>query len=562
MLRLTLPLITVVSGFCAAAGCFAGVLCGRAVLTESATAGSVSAGPGLLLFGSVLIASSISCLGRRRICCLVALVVAPGFFASTLCRYPQPCGEERSLSSGHPLSLACRLERVDTRGRLYVKPIAPAGEWRPGTIMVYLPRSFREHPPLVPGTMLRVRGQARPVLSGTRHRERSPPAKQRRRDWELRLYEMGIYSKVFCYRIEILEPPASLSLPAEAFAAARQAIVAGHRANLGGDLGDLLSSIVLGDRTVRLSAEIKETFRVTGLSHLLAASGFNLSILVAAVYFSVALITRNRLLISLIALAVTAGFVGLAGPSASVVRAAIMVSFLILARLSFRRLHGGAALAATLMVALALDPLSIVDVGMQLSYAATAAIVGGIGAVDRLARGGDRDNPDGADAPEVLNSLPVRIRRWLIDSTAVIVLAQSGVLPLQLYYFERLGLLFLPANLLIEPVVAPLTVAGFLSSACLLVGGAPSPAVPFAGLFSGLSFSLDWLASFLLRYMIALARYLAGLEWATIEVEPVSPQGLVVYYLCLAFFLFCLSRQRQFISGALVLLVGLSILFL
>lgn len=557
-----LPLVTVIAGFGAAAGCFAGVLCGRAVLTEGAGAGSVSAEAGLFLFGSVLIACLIFCLGRRRSWCLVALVVAPGFFASTLCRYPQQGIDDLSLSSG-PLTLVCRVERVDARGRLYVRPETDC-DGRSGLILVYLPRSPGEDPPPLQGAVLRVRGQARALLKRNRHRERSPPGGGRSRDWELRLYEMGIYSKIYCRRLEILELPASPGLPAEPFAASRQAIVAGHRTNLDGDLGDLLSSIVLGDRTVRLSPEIKETFRVTGLSHLLAASGFNLSILVGAVYFSVSLLTRNRLLISVTALAATVGFVGLAGPSASVVRAAIMVSFLILARLSFRRLHGGAALAATLMVALALDPLSIVDVGMQLSYAATAVIVGGIGAVDRLATGGEGDN----------DSFGARLRRWLIDSTAVIVLAQSGVLPLQLYYFKRLGLLFLPANLLIEPVVAPLTVAGFVSSTLLLAGaqfdwfadGAPAQLVLlsglFSGLFSGLSFGLDWLASFLLRYMIALARYLASLEWATIEVEPVAIQGLVVYYFCLTFFLFCLSRQRQVFLGGLFFLAGLSILFL
>jgi len=533
---------------------------------------NVSVEAGLLICGSVLIASLILCLGRRRNWCLVALVVAPGFFASTLCRYPQPGGDDLSMSSG-PLTLVCRVERVDVRGRLYVHPETEC-DGRSGLILVYLPRFLSEDPPPLQGAVLRITGQARGLLKRTRHRERSPPGGGRSRDWEFRLYEMGIYTKIYCRRLEILELPARPGLPAEPFAASRQAIVAGHRANLDGDLGDLLSSIVLGDRTVSLSPEIRETFRVTGLSHLLAASGFNLSILVGAVYFSVSLITRNRLLVSVTALAATASFVGLAGASASVVRAAIMVSFLILARLSFRRLHSGAALAATLMMALALDPLSIVDVGMQLSYAATAVIVGGIGAVDRLAAGGDRvnDNSEG-DSSESF-SIYGRLRRWLIDSTAVIVLAQSGVLPLQLFYFERLGLLFLPANLLIEPVVAPLTVAGFVSSALLLVGaqverfagGSPSQVVLlselFSGLFSIMAFGLDWLASFLLRYMIALARYLASLEWATIEVEPVAIQGLVVYYFCLAFFLFCLSRQRQVFLGGLFLLVGLSMLFL
>ena len=65
----------------------------------------------------------------------------------------------------------------------------------------------------------------------------------------------------------------------------RQALVQFHRSALGVHDGDLLSSMVLGDRAVSPEREIVDNFRASGLSHILAASGFNLSIVATSIYF-------------------------------------------------------------------------------------------------------------------------------------------------------------------------------------------------------------------------------------------------------------------------------------
>lgn len=65
----------------------------------------------------------------------------------------------------------------------------------------------------------------------------------------------------------------------------RKGIINTHISHLGDHSGKLLASIVLGDRAVNLPSKVRDSFRACGLSHLLAASGFNLSILVGSVYF-------------------------------------------------------------------------------------------------------------------------------------------------------------------------------------------------------------------------------------------------------------------------------------
>ena len=102
----------------------------------------------------------------------------------------------------------------------------------------------------------------------------------------------------------------------------RSAIISQHRANLDRTEGDLLSSIVLGDRSTDLPKEVLADFRKTGLSHLLAASGFNLSILVGAIFYLFSFKGGRRATVAIIALSGIAIFVLLAGLSASVARAA------------------------------------------------------------------------------------------------------------------------------------------------------------------------------------------------------------------------------------------------
>jgi len=322
----------------------------------------------------------------------------------------------------------------------------------------------------------------------------------------------------------------------------RGEIIRAHANSLGPGKGDLLSSMVLGDRVVKLPKEIKELFRDVGLSHLLAASGFNLSIVVASSYFLARLLPIRPQFASLFALVATVCFVCLAGPSPSVVRAAMLSVFFLVAKLFARKLHSLAALSLVLTVALAFDPLSASDVGLQLSYLATAGIISG--AQSAIGR------------PKTKGLLG-GLRRWLQDSVSVICLAQLSVLPIQLMYFQYAGVLFLPANLLVDPVVAPVTVLGFISS---IIAFSVS-LLPFTISGSALIVeSIDKLTALPLDYMMQCATWLASIKGTMIRMGPPVPFALPIYYLCLAYFFYALPRKNLRSLGTIVLLSGLSIL--
>ncbi|MDZ4834237.1 MAG: ComEC/Rec2 family competence protein [Candidatus Melainabacteria bacterium] len=322
----------------------------------------------------------------------------------------------------------------------------------------------------------------------------------------------------------------------------RAVIVHAHKENLGTERGALLASMVLGDRVVKLPDNLKDLFRTVGLSHLLAASGFNLSIVVACSYFCARLLPIPAYGAVLSALLSTASFVCLAGPSPSVLRAALLAVLFLIAKLFFRRLHALAALSLTLMIALAVNPLCIADVGLQLSYVATAGIISGLQWVSR----------------QPVDGLHRRMACWFRDTVSVICLAQLSVLPLQLLYFRSAGCLFLPANLLVDPVVAPVTVVGFISS----IGAFALSLLPFGIAGSSTLIALmDSLTSLALDYMIGCTSLLAKLEGMTLHFSPPVPGAVATYYLCFIYFLYNLSNRHMRMLGLIALVIGLSLLF-
>lgn len=290
----------------------------------------------------------------------------------------------------------------------------------------------------------------------------------------------------------------------------RKAIISRHRTNLDRTEGDLLSSIVLGDRSTDLPTEVLADFRKTGLSHLLAASGFNLSILVGAIFCIFTFKGGRRTAVATIALSGIAIFVLLAGLSASVTRAASMWSLIILLRLLYRRPNPCSLLSLSLFLFVFTDPVCLLDVGLQLSYAATYGIVCGIKPIHQ----------------KLQDSTANRLLKWLLELVSVIVLAQTAVLPIQLYYFWETGLMFIAANLLLDPVVAPVTICGFLSSLTIIFA---TIIKPLAEPLLYLSFALDRLANLPLSYMLNIAHSLAAIENSSLVTGPPPLWSITLY---------------------------------
>jgi len=349
-----------------------------------------------------------------------------------------------------------------------------------------------------------------------------------------RYLKSGVFSRlhlIYCQDEGVCTKP----LPV--FVQMRKCMVERHEQILGKTDGALLASIVLGDKVVDLPSFVKSDFRRSGVSHLLAASGFNLSIFVTAMCLVLRLLTRYNVFVSIAGILSVVSFVLLAGPSPSVVRAAIWAVLLLLLKVSDRRINLIALLSFSMFVHLLIDPFSILDIGWQLSYAATASIICGVENVIEQERGQQY-------------SIIKSIFKWLYSASVVVLMAQAAVLPLACLYFKKINALFLIVNLMLDPLVAPLTILGFVSSWVCLMG-------------RELGWCLDILAYYPLEYMLWVTNFFSHLEFSQINIKPPATWILCEYTIALIYFVVAKQvLKRDFKFASIVFFLSLVMLLL
>ncbi|MBI4435234.1 ComEC/Rec2 family competence protein [Candidatus Uhrbacteria bacterium] len=194
-----------------------------------------------------------------------------------------------------------------------------------------------------------------------------------------------------------------------------------------------LSGLLFGGSTA-LSGDLKDDFRATGTSHILAASGYNVSIFsitFLSFIMSTRLGRRRGLVLTTILLAL---YVIIAGASAAVIRAGIMGFLVVLEKWISRKAYMLNVMLLTASVMLAFNPFLLYDVGFQLSFVATIAIV-------TLTK----------PWSERLDFVPdvIGLREAFAGSLAATVLT----LPIVLWHFGTVSLISPFANLLVLPLV-------------------------------------------------------------------------------------------------------------
>lgn len=212
------------------------------------------------------------------------------------------------------------------------------------------------------------------------------------------------------------------------------------------------STLILGDRSV-LSEETLRTFSATGTIHVLSVSGMHVVIVSWLLSRTLWWMDRNRLLRTMRLMILLLGIWGyalLTGFSPPVLRASIMITFVMAAPVFRQQSRTFNSIAASAFFLLMYDPKYIADIGFQLSYLAVSGIV--------------------LLHPMLKRALPVKKRFAgpIVDYLLLSVAAQVGAGPLAAYYFHQFPLYFLPANLV---VVLPASLIMYLGFGLLLLPG-------------------------------------------------------------------------------------------
>lgn len=234
----------------------------------------------------------------------------------------------------------------------------------------------------------------------------------------------------------------------------------------------ILAAMTLGDKSA-LTQELRETYSITGASHILALSGLHLGIIYLLLYRLT--LGRRRFWLSqtLIVLCIWA-FAFLTGLSTSVVRSATMISIYALFAVAGRHRSPVNLLCFTAIIMLLVNPASIDDIGFQLSFAAVLSILLWMPLIEHF-------------LPEhYLDSHP--FKGFIINMVGMSVAAQIGVAPIIAYHFGRFSTYFLFTNFLVIPL------ATIILYGTLLVLILPMLAPALLWVVALLNKALEWLS--------------------------------------------------------------------
>lgn len=240
--------------------------------------------------------------------------------------------------------------------------------------------------------------------------------------------------------IEVRAPP----LHQQWASGLRAGLVAVADETLPEDPAGLLPALVVGDIS-GLDEDLVADFAAAGLTHLTAVSGANFTLVVGSALALARALTIGPRTATAIAALVLIAFVVICRPSPSVLRAAVMSAVGLLALVASRRKQAMPALAVAVIGLLAWQPALAVAPGFALSVLATAALI--------------------VVAPvlvAVLHRPP--IPKVVVEAVAVAVAAHLATMPVLVALGSPVGPIAMLANLLVAPVIPPITVLGAIAA--------------------------------------------------------------------------------------------------
>jgi competence protein ComEC len=277
----------------------------------------------------------------------------------------------------------------------------------------------------------------------------------------------------------------------------------------------VLEALVFGQEE-GISKEWREKFNLTGTRHIAAVSGMNITIiasLILTLFLSLGLWRQQAFYLSIALLVL---YILMIGAPASAVRAGVMAGIFLFAQKSGRMSQGQGAVIFAASFMLALNPLLLrFDIGFQLSFLAIMGII--------------YLQPIFSDWLGRIPDYKIFPLRAVIAAT---LSAQVFTLPVLIYNFGYVSLVSLPANILIVPFLAPITILIFIFG------------------LSGMIFSfLGWIFSFpawlAINYLTKVIDIFSKIPLNVFKIENLHWVWLAVFYLILGLFIWRWQEKEK-----------------
>lgn len=321
-------------------------------------------------------------------------------------------------------------------------------------------------------------------------------------DYANYLKNQGIFTVFYAKKYAVSGQSHDLFLRTQAFFdGLTRKIIQKQSKYLSKDQSDLLGGIVFGHKSVELDDNIEQNFINSGVFHVLAASGMQIGLVLFFWYFLTRFLGVPYVFSMLSGAFLIVIYAGFTGFPPSILRALLMAEFIIFGKLIDRQADNIALLLLVCSIMLIYSPLSIMDIGFQLSFITTFGLL--------------------FCMPKFLEKIKF-LPDFVSGTILMTVVAQLFASPLTIYYFNNLSLYSLFANIFIIPFVSLITFAGFASSFVALI-----PHTDLVIRFSSL------ILAPLLTGMNFIAAFFAHLPESLIFVKQISILSVIVAYIAI-----------------------------
>lgn len=271
------------------------------------------------------------------------------------------------------------------------------------------------------------------------------------------------------------------------------------------------AGLVLGSKR-NIPDSLMSDFNRTGTTHIVAVSGYNVTIIV--VYLGLLLGILSRKLKFWGSLVIILSFVVMTGASASVVRAGILAALVCWGQFEGRRINMTILLLLVAVCLLFFNPYALkFDISFQLSFLAFAGLIYLSGPLVNL---------------KIIRWLPNFWQHILAETVA----AQIMVLPILIYYFGRVSLISPLVNILILWLIPAAMFAVF--------------AIGFGGLiFALLGQVVGYVGWILLKYIIVVVESFSRISWASFQIKTTSWWWMTIFYVLIGLWIYKTRNQND-----------------
>ena len=298
----------------------------------------------------------------------------------------------------------------------------------------------------------------------------------------------------------------------------RTYIIGKHSKILKSPYLELLGGVVFGDDAITPTDDLKESFRISGLLHLLAASGLNVGIIFGIWFFIGNLFKLNYRLNIIIGSILILIYTCMTVFSPSIMRATLMIEFVLFGKLLDRKADSLALISFVCFLMLLYNPSWICHIGFQLSFLVTAGLI--------------------IIMPVITEWCKKFNKFWqvVINSAAVPFVAQIWVLPVQMFYFNTFSIYSVFANILVIPFITIVSFTGFISSIIAMFPFIPDSIIKIC----------DNLISPFLIATVKISDFISSLPNANLTtLQPNILQVLIYYGLILILIKFFIDEKKN-----------------